>query len=306
MANSPSGDSMLDRIVRILDSFDPKTPKLSVAALARRAQIPRATMYRLIEDLVGHGLLARDHEGQISLGLRLWELANRSAATQGLRKAALPFMPSSGTLSVRHMVHFPSIEEALGSNSTSPHAVLAREVWGWFQDHLDALLDSIRLYRFDQFEMHVRTFWSSLTGAHREVVHAPAVAGLMAKADAIVYDVSLPVSPAVVPFRQLIIVVCLSRKFWSSCACRCCPRCRPPCSAACGSWRTRWRRSSSWRSRATATPSSSPRSSSALASGISFVSRAAAAAHHCFSRGCMIAHTNCDFFFQCASLICIK
>lgn len=92
MANSPSGDSMLDRIVRILDSFDPKTPKLSVAALARRAQIPRATMYRLIEDLVGHGLLARDHEGQISLGLRLWELANRSAATQDLRTAALPFM----------------------------------------------------------------------------------------------------------------------------------------------------------------------------------------------------------------------
>ncbi|KAJ3559208.1 hypothetical protein NP233_g11327 [Leucocoprinus birnbaumii] len=46
----------------------------------------------------------------------------------------------------------------------------------------------MRTFRFDQFEMHLRTFWSNLTGNHREVVHAPAIAGLMAKADAIVYD----------------------------------------------------------------------------------------------------------------------
>jgi regulatory factor X len=88
---------------------------------------------------------------------------------------------------------FPSIEEAIGANSTSPEGVAAREVWGWFVDHLDALLESIRSFRTDQFEMHLRQFWSSLTGNHREVVHAPAVAGLMAKADAILYDEILEV-----------------------------------------------------------------------------------------------------------------
>ncbi|CAL1700597.1 unnamed protein product [Somion occarium] len=103
-------------------------------------------------------------------------------------KSGLPFMPTAGGMSVRQMLHFPSIEEAVGSNSTSPHAVLAREVWGWFQDHLDALLDGIRSYRFDQFEVHIRSFWSTLSPQHREVIHAPIVAGLMAKADAIVYD----------------------------------------------------------------------------------------------------------------------
>ncbi len=92
MANSPSGDSMLDRLVRILDSFDAQTPSLSVSSLARRAQIPKATMYRLLDDLEGHGLLARSKDGQVSLGLRLWELANRSATTGDLRKVALPFM----------------------------------------------------------------------------------------------------------------------------------------------------------------------------------------------------------------------
>jgi hypothetical protein len=56
-------------------------------------------------------------------------------------------------------------------------------------DHLDALLDSVRFFRFDQFEMHIRSFWTNLSGNHREVAHAPAIAGLMAKGDAIVYDV---------------------------------------------------------------------------------------------------------------------
>jgi hypothetical protein len=67
----------------------------------------------------------------------------------------------------------------------------AREVWRWFEDHLDALLEATRAFRFDQFELHLRTFWAGLSGDHREVVHAPAVAGLMAKADALLYDVSI-------------------------------------------------------------------------------------------------------------------
>ncbi|ESK96011.1 dna-binding protein rfx2 isoform 4 [Moniliophthora roreri MCA 2997] len=91
-------------------------------------------------------------------------------------------------VSVRQFPHFPSIEEAVGANSTSPHGMAAREVWNWFQDHLDLLLDNVRSFRFDQFEINLRTFWSGLAGTHREIVHAPAIAGLMAKADAIVYD----------------------------------------------------------------------------------------------------------------------
>lgn len=102
-----------------------------------------------------------------------------------------PSSPAPNANSIRLTAQFPSIEEAIGSNSTSPEGVAAREVWGWFVDHLDALLDSIRSFRTDQFEMHLRQFWSSLSGNHREVVHAPAVAGLMAKADAILYDVGL-------------------------------------------------------------------------------------------------------------------
>jgi hypothetical protein len=102
------------------------------------------------------------------------------------------YLPPQQSMSVRQLPHFPSIEEALGSSSSvSAHSVVARELWGWFMDHLDALLDSVRFFRFDQFEMHIRSFWTNLSGNHREVAHAPAIAGLMAKGDAIVYDVCL-------------------------------------------------------------------------------------------------------------------
>lgn len=83
---------MLDRLVRILDAFDAQNPTLTVNALSRRADVPRATTYRLLDEMVSHGLLARDADGQVRLGLRLWELANRSASTLDLRQAALPFM----------------------------------------------------------------------------------------------------------------------------------------------------------------------------------------------------------------------
>lgn len=130
--------------------------------------------------------------------------------------------PSSS--SIRLTPQFPSIEEAIGANSTSPEGVAAREVWGWFVDHLDALLESIRSWRCDQFEMHLRQFWSSLSGNHREVVHAPAVAGLMAKADAILYDVCRVFAT----MGSLFFADKSNRKSWRFCDLRCYHPSLPP------------------------------------------------------------------------------
>jgi len=119
-----------------------------------------------------------------------------SAGPQGLGQPPVPGAAGAGgQYSIRNLPTFPKIEEALGNAGSSPQGVAAREVWRWFEDHLDALMESARTFRFDQFELHLRTFWASLNGDHREVVHAPAVAGLMAKADAILYDVSSLVPP---------------------------------------------------------------------------------------------------------------
>jgi regulatory factor X len=127
--------------------------------------------------------------------------------------APVVYSASHPAMSVRQLPSFPSLDEAVGPSSTSTQSIAAREVWNWFQDHLDALMDSIRAFRFDQFEMNLRSFWSNLAGQHREIVHAPAIAGLMAKADAIVYDEILeflrsqmlsPISPnSLASLRQL-------------------------------------------------------------------------------------------------------
>ncbi|THH33616.1 hypothetical protein EUX98_g608 [Antrodiella citrinella] len=120
------------------------------------------------------------------------------ASPSGGAGPSLPpnFVPVNQGLSIRRLPQFPSIEEAVGTGSTTPQSIAAREVWEWFTDHLDTLMEVIRAFRFDQFEMHIRNFWSQLSGPHREVVHAPAVAGLMAKADAIVYDMLSVIPPA--------------------------------------------------------------------------------------------------------------
>ncbi len=69
MANSSSGDSILDRVVRILEAFDDEKPALTVRALSRRSGgIPQATMYRLVGEMVQHGILSREQDGTVRLG----------------------------------------------------------------------------------------------------------------------------------------------------------------------------------------------------------------------------------------------
>jgi DNA-binding IclR family transcriptional regulator len=92
MANSRSGDSVIDRVVRVLDSFDSTRVSQTPAEIADRADLPRSTAHRLITDLVTQGLLERDDDGDVRIGMRLWELTTRGSHALRLRQLALPFM----------------------------------------------------------------------------------------------------------------------------------------------------------------------------------------------------------------------
>lgn len=92
MANSPSGDSSIDRIVRILETFTTERTVQSASEIARRARLPSSTGHRLVDGLVASGLLDRDDEHRVRLGMRLWELAQRGSRALRLRQVALPFM----------------------------------------------------------------------------------------------------------------------------------------------------------------------------------------------------------------------
>lgn len=92
MANSPSGDSMTVRIVRVLETFTAERSMQSAAEIGRRAGLPSSTAHRIVDELVDAGLLERDEDRRVHLGLRLWELALRGSTALRLRQAALPHM----------------------------------------------------------------------------------------------------------------------------------------------------------------------------------------------------------------------
>ncbi|MGW5635000.1 IclR family transcriptional regulator [Streptomyces sp. NPDC003832] len=78
--------------MRVLETFDTDRTVQTVADIGRRAELPSSTTHRIVADLVSSGLLERDEEQRIRLGMRLWELALRGSHALRLRQAALPFM----------------------------------------------------------------------------------------------------------------------------------------------------------------------------------------------------------------------
>lgn len=92
MKRSTSGETVLDRVLRILSAFDAQRRHLSVAHLSRVTDIPLASCYRLVAQLTNEDILTRYSDGTIGLGMRLWELAARSSPALSLRTAAMPFL----------------------------------------------------------------------------------------------------------------------------------------------------------------------------------------------------------------------
>lgn len=102
MANSPSGDSMTDRIVRVLETFTAERSMQSASEIGRRAGLPSSTAHRIVDELVAAGLLERDEDRRVHLGMRLWELALRGSTALRLRQAALPHMEAVQALIREH------------------------------------------------------------------------------------------------------------------------------------------------------------------------------------------------------------
>lgn len=57
MANSRSGDPVVDRIARLISAFREDVTTLQLSELAARADLPPATAHRLVAQLAEHGLL---------------------------------------------------------------------------------------------------------------------------------------------------------------------------------------------------------------------------------------------------------
>jgi len=126
VANSQTGESMVDRIVRVLATFSDERRAQSSAEIGRRAGLPPSTAHRIVDDLIAAGLLERDARQRVTLGMRLWELAQRGSRALRLREAALPAMEQV-QLRIREHTQLAVLEndEALFIERLSdPHAGL--------------------------------------------------------------------------------------------------------------------------------------------------------------------------------------
>ncbi|MCO1656092.1 IclR family transcriptional regulator [Pseudonocardia humida] len=92
MARVATGESVLSRAVRILAVFGPEERALRVSDIAARTGLHVATASRLVAEMVSHGLLTREDDRRVRVGVRLWELAMRASPTLSLREAAMPFL----------------------------------------------------------------------------------------------------------------------------------------------------------------------------------------------------------------------
>lgn len=102
MTKASSGETVLDRVLRILSAFDAQRRHVTVTELSRLTDIPLATTYRLVSQLTNEDVLTRYPDGSIGLGMRLWELAARSSPAVSLRTAAMPFLDDVQSIFRQH------------------------------------------------------------------------------------------------------------------------------------------------------------------------------------------------------------
>lgn len=92
MANSKSGETVLERCVRVLESFDIKHSTLTVSEISRRADLPMSTAHRMVSELVEVGLLDRAGDKRLVMGRRAWEIFARTNPVEELRFRARPVL----------------------------------------------------------------------------------------------------------------------------------------------------------------------------------------------------------------------
>ena len=92
MANSGTGDSVVDRVVRVIAAL-PGGRHRTAALRARGPGRPAAEHGPPAGPAAGRPRApGAGRGGSVRLGLRLWELVNRNSPTLALRQAAMPFM----------------------------------------------------------------------------------------------------------------------------------------------------------------------------------------------------------------------
>lgn len=103
--SSAPGVSVVSRALALLYAFDDRHRRLTLTELARRADLPVPTAYRLARQLVDDGALVRRATGEFTVGRRMWDVGLLAPVQTGLREAASPFLNDihAATLATVHL-----------------------------------------------------------------------------------------------------------------------------------------------------------------------------------------------------------
>jgi DNA-binding IclR family transcriptional regulator len=102
-------DSILGRVLAIIEAFDSDAGVVRLSDLARRTDLPKATVHRFLQQMCAHHLVERTTDGY-QLGVRLFELGSRAPQPRDLHEA----LPILGDLrdATHETVHLAVLDEA--------------------------------------------------------------------------------------------------------------------------------------------------------------------------------------------------
>jgi DNA-binding IclR family transcriptional regulator len=84
--------TVTQRVLAVLDAFNPQRPALRLAEISRLAELSLTTAHRQVAELTRWGALERGEDGRYRIGLKLWELGAMAPRSVDLREAALPVL----------------------------------------------------------------------------------------------------------------------------------------------------------------------------------------------------------------------
>ncbi|MGW4489510.1 IclR family transcriptional regulator [Amycolatopsis sp. NPDC004368] len=101
-------NSVLGKAQLLLRAFESGPYQLRLTELSRRSGVPKASAYRLAQELVQWGLLERRGD-QYQLGMRIFQLGQRVPATAALRAVARPVLTDLFTVT-RATIHLAVLD----------------------------------------------------------------------------------------------------------------------------------------------------------------------------------------------------
>jgi DNA-binding IclR family transcriptional regulator len=118
----------------MLAAFTTEEPLLTLAELARRTELPKATAHRLAAALKSCGLLVQSHDGRYGLGVKLLELGAIVRESLDVVQVCGPAMDAIARASSETVLlvtaDWPALELLLVARRNSPHPLAVGTLFG--------------------------------------------------------------------------------------------------------------------------------------------------------------------------------